>query len=167
MYCDYKGVSKQTPANLIANLLHQLVLQKPILQEELTDLHRGHIQNKTRPTLSEYTKLLQAAVACFSRVRIVIDALDECPEADHARQSLLGEIGKLKHVSVLITSRNIPFESELRSATRLDVRADDSDIIKYLEDRMSRSDRMRKFTEKDATLCDLIKHTILEKAKGM
>jgi hypothetical protein len=170
MYCNYKDTLKQTPVNLIANLLRQLVLQKPILQEELIALHKGHTRNKTRPTLSEYAKLLQAVVAHFSKVRIVIDALDECPEANQARQSLLGEIGKLKQVSVLITSRNIPFESELpqlRSATRLDVRANDSDIIKYLEDRISRSDRMKKFAEKDATLCDVIKHTILERARGM
>jgi hypothetical protein len=167
MYCDYKAVSKQTPVNLIANLLRQLVLQKPILQVELTVLHKDHTRNKTRPTLSEYTKLLQAAVARFSKVRIVIDALDECPEADQARQSLLGEIGKLKHVSVLITSRNIPFENELRSAIRLDVRADDSDIIKYIEDRISRSNQIKTFADKDTTLCEVIKNTILEKAKGM
>jgi hypothetical protein len=147
--------------------LHQLVLQKPILHRELTALHKGHTRNKTRLTLGECTKLLQAAVGCFSRVRIVIDALDECPEADQARQSLLEEIGKLDRVSVLVTSRNVPIQSELRSATRLDVRANDLDIIKYLEERMSMSDRIKKFAEKDSTLLDTIKHAILEKAKGM
>jgi hypothetical protein len=133
----------------------------------LIALHKGHSGTNTRPTQGECTKLLQAAADCFSKVCIVIDALDECPEADQARQSLLEEIGKLKRVSVLITSRNIPIESELRNATRLDVRADDSDIKKYLEERMSRSGRIKKFAEKDATLCDVIKHTILGKAKGM
>jgi hypothetical protein len=133
----------------------------------LTALHKGHIRSKTRPTLSECTKLLRAAVDCFSKVRIVIDALDECPEANQARQSLLEEIGKLDGVSALVTSRNIPIESELRSATRLDVRADDLDIKHYIEDRMSRSDRIKKFAKKDPTLYDAIKHTILEKAKGM
>jgi hypothetical protein len=130
-------------------------------------LHKGHIQNKTRPTLGEYTKLLQAAVDCFSKVRIIIDALDECPEADQVRQSLLEEIRKLDSVSVLVTSRNIPIESELRSAIRLDVRANDLDIKNYLEDRMSRSDRLKKFAEKDLNLYDSIKNTIFEKAKGM
>jgi hypothetical protein len=133
----------------------------------LTALHKGHSRTNTRPTQGECTKLAQAAANCFSKVCIVIDALDECPEADQARQSLLEEIGKLKRVSVLITSRNIPIESELRNATRLDVRADDSDIKKYLEERMSRSNRIKRFAEKDATLCDVIQHTILGKAKGM
>jgi hypothetical protein len=79
----------------------------------------------------------------------------------------LEEIGKLDSVSVLVTSRNIPIESELRSATRLDVRANDLDIKNYLEDRMSRSDRIKKFAEKDPNLYNSIKNTILEKAKGM
>src|SRR5436190_22738138 len=167
IYCNYKDVSRQTPANLIASLLHQLVLQKPILQGELTVLHKHHIRNKTRPTLGECTKLLQAAADCFSKVRIVIDALDECPEANQARQSLMEEIGKLDRVSVLVTSRSIPIEGELRNATRLDVRADDLDIKNYLDERMSRSDRIKKFAERDSTLYDAIKHGILEKAKGM
>jgi hypothetical protein len=167
IYCNYKDTFKQTPVNLIASLLHQLVLQKEILQGELTALHKRHIRNKTRPTLAEYTKLLQAAADCFSKVYIVIDALDECPEADQARQSLLKEIGKLDCVSVLVTSRNIPIGGELQSATRLDVRANDLDIRKYLEERMSRSDRIKKFAKMDSTLYDAIEHTILEKAKGM
>ena len=133
----------------------------------MTTLYKGHIRNKTRPTLGECTKLLQAAVDCFSKVRIIIDALDECPEADQARRNLLEEIGKLDRASVLVTSRNIPIQSEMRSVTRLDVRADDLDIKKYIEERMSRSDRIKKLAEKDPTLYDAIKQAILEKAKGM
>ena len=152
---------------MIASLLHQLVRQKEILQGELTTLHKYHSRNKTVPTLGEYTKHLQVAADCFSKVRIVIDALDECPEADQARQSLLEEIRKLDRASVLVTSRNIPIASGLRNATRLDVKADDLDIRNYLDDRMSRSDRIRKFAEKDPTLFDTIKHTVLGKAKGM
>lgn len=130
-------------------------------------MHKSHSRNKTRPTVSEYTKLLQAAADCFSKVCIVIDALDECPEANQARQSLLEEIGKLDRVSVLITSRNIPIESELQRVARLDVRADELDIKNYLKDRMSRSDRIKKFAEKDSTLYGDIEHAILGKAKGM
>lgn len=167
LYYNYKDISKQTLVNLIASLLRQLVLQKAVLQKELTVLHKGHIRNKTRPTISECTKLLQAAADCFTKVCIVIDALDECPEADQARQSLLEEIGKLDRVSILVTSRNIPVESKLKSAARLDVRAGELDIENYLDDRMSRSDRLKKVTEKDSTLYDAIKQAVLEKAKGM
>lgn len=130
-------------------------------------MHNSHIRNKTRPTLSECIKLLQAAADCFSKVYIVIDALDECPEADQARQSLLEEIGKLDCVSILVTSRNIPIENELQNITRLDVRANDLDIKNYLEERMLGSNRIKKLVGKDSTLYDAIKYAILEKAKGM
>jgi hypothetical protein len=49
----------------------------------------------------------------------------------------------------------------------LDVRAHDLDVKNYLEERMSRSDRIKKFVEKDSTLDDAIQHAILAKAKGM
>jgi len=58
-------------------------------------------------------------------------------------------------------------EGELRNATRLDVRANDLDIMNYLEDRISRSDRIKEFAKTDSTLYDAIKYAILEKANGM
>jgi hypothetical protein len=50
---------------------------------------------------------------------------------------------------------------------RLEVRAHHLDIKNYLEERMSRSDRIKKFVEKDSTLHGAIIHAILEKAKGI
>jgi hypothetical protein len=67
----------------------------------------------------------------------------------------------------MITSWNIPIEGKLQSATRLDVRADDLDIMNYLEDCIVRSNRIKKFAETDSTLYDAIKNAIIKKAKGM
>lgn len=166
IYCDYKQASDQTAVNLIANLLWQLVIQRDMLQRELTDLHREHTRKKTRPSLGEYAKLLRSAADQFSRVFIVINALDEC-RTNGVRESLIETIGTLNRASVLATSRGIFIEGALQHATRIDVRARDLDIEGYLEERISKLDRIKRFAQKDSSLVDSIKKNILGKAKGM
>lgn len=102
----------------------------------------------------------------FSKVFIVIDALDEC-QTNGVRENLIKTIGILNRVSVLATSRGIFIEGALQYATRIDVVARDLDIERYLEERISKSNRIKRFTQKDSTLIDSIKKTILGKANGM
>ena len=52
-------------------------------------LYRRHSKKQTRPTLGELSKLLQSEVRHISKVFIVIDALDECPESNRTRESFL------------------------------------------------------------------------------
>ena len=130
-------------------------------------LYKDHTEKKTRPTLGECAKLLQSAIDQFPKVYIVIDALDELPEAGQVRQSFLEAIGVLDRVSILVTSRIMPIESELRNTTRLDVWAHDLDIREYLQERMSKSTRLQRLIEKDPTLNSAIKIAILAKANGM
>jgi hypothetical protein len=150
-------------------LLHQLVLRKSILRGELTALYEAHIHKKTRPPLSECSKLLQIATGFFSKVLIIIDALDECPEEGNARQSLLTEIRKLyPHICFLVTSRHVlNIDCELQDAVRLEIRARGEDITRYLEERVSRSTQIQRFVEKDANLRGAIVGAILNKASGM
>lgn len=150
-------------------MLHQLVLQKPILQGELIALYEAHIHKKTSPTLAEYAKLLQIATSIFSKVLIIIDALDECPEEGKARQSLLTEIRKLyPHICLLVTSRHVSdIDCELQDAARLEIRARSEDITRYLEERVSISTQIQRFVKRDANLLSAIIGTILNKASGM
>jgi hypothetical protein len=129
-------------------------------------LYKDHTEKKTRPTLRECANLFQSAIDHFPKVYIVIDALDELPETGQVRQSFLEGIGVLDRVSILVTSRNIPIESELRNTTRLDVWAHDLDIREYLEERI-KSTRLQRLIKKDPTLNNAIKTTILAKANGM
>lgn len=138
-----------------------------MLQRELTALHREHTRKNTRPSLSEYAILLQSATNHFSKVFIVIDAIDECPERNGVRGSLIEAIMVLTGVNILITSRGISIEGVLQQTTRIDVRARDSDIEGFLEERISKLDRIKRFAQKDPYLVDSIKKTILGRAKGM
>src|SRR5277367_1670749 len=77
IYCNYKEEA-QTSVHLVGSLLHQLVQRHSNPSNEIHSLYKSHFSKRTHPTLSEYSTLLQSECRSFSKVVIVIDALDEC-----------------------------------------------------------------------------------------
>ena len=149
----------------MANILRQLILQRSVHINKLIDLYQKHEKDRTRPPLDKYFELLRSALDNFSKVIVIIDALDECTDAGIA---LLKEIRKQPKVCLLVTSRDIPIiEPELPGAYRLVIRASDEDIKKYLKERISSSSDLMAHTEKDPKLYDNIITTIVDKAQGM
>ena len=169
VYCAYKEAEQQSPTNLLTSLVHQLVPRHSIVAGDLAALYETHMPKVTRPSINEYTVLLQAAVAGFSKVLIVIDALDECADHDRTRQGLLEELRKLQSKAcLLITSRDLPsIQRQLHSASRVDIEASDNDIRKYLDDRIRKSEKIRLYVKKHSGLHGLIVKMIKKEARGM
>ena len=125
---------------------------------------------KSRPTLEEYLGVLNTLCAQgFSSIYVVIDALDECTEENDARRILLRECQRPQHcIHLLVTSRHIPIISQqLSNAVRLEVEAMDEDIMSYVEERISGSERLSMLIPKDAELKESLKRSVTEKASGM
>ena len=169
IYCSYKDFEQQSLTNLIASLVHQLVSRDSVLASDIAALYEVHITKDTRPSMDEYTQLLQVAAAAFSKVLIVIDALDECIENDGTRQRLLEELHKLESkVCILITSRDLPsIQRQLGSASRLEIAASDYDIINYLDERIRTSEKIGAYVKRDPDLHEAIIKMITNKARGM
>jgi len=107
VYCIYNAID-QTATNLIASLFQQVVQQQTVLSEDVKSLFKHHSRERTRPSLPEYIMLLQAHIQRFSRVFIVVDALDECSENDGVRDSFLAQLRYLlPNIRLLVTSRDI------------------------------------------------------------
>ncbi|KAH0538579.1 hypothetical protein FGG08_004829 [Glutinoglossum americanum] len=169
IFCNYKEAEKQTPTNLMADLLRQFLLRKSVIPGELKALYESHALKRTRPSLGEFSRLLQVAAGGFSKIFVVIDALDECPETGEIRDILLDQIRSLQpKISLLVTSRHISnIELQLQSAVRLEIRATDEDITNYLKGRISSSNILEGHIRKDPILLDIITSTIAAKARGM
>jgi hypothetical protein len=168
IYCSYTEQENQTAANLIASLLRQLVQRSSVISDEIMKLYDCHIMNGTRPTLGEWSTLLESDVRLRSKVFIVIDALDECSDSDDTRDSFLAEVRKLPNIYLLVTSRHIStIEHALEKAVRVEVQAADGDVRKYLEGRIEKNGRLLGHVKADPTLQEAIINTIVEKAKGM
>jgi hypothetical protein len=169
IYCNYKEKDAQTPANLIASLWMQLVEDRSSLSTDVKDLYDDCVNRGTRPPLSEVSKVLQSEITKYTKVFIVLDALDECSESDGTRQIFLTEMRKLiPNISLLVTSRDITsIELEFQTAARLEIRANDEDIRSYLKSRIEGQPQLARHIEKDPTLRGEILDTIVEKANGM
>ena len=169
LYCNYKERDAQTTSNLVASLLRQLLQQQSDLPDAVTSSYKNHLRKGTRPMLTELSSLLLLVVKKTSDVFIIIDALDEYIEEDGSRDKFLTEIKKLEpSIHLLITSRWVPsIELEFEHSVRLDIRARDEDITKYLTERIHETTRLKTHVEADPSLLDTIVNTLVENCQGM
>ncbi|KAJ7832561.1 hypothetical protein B0H14DRAFT_2304714, partial [Mycena olivaceomarginata] len=103
IYLDHKDTKKQTPSNLLSGLWRQLVFEKTITPQTQR-LYDQHNEKRTRPSLEEIREVLCSALKEWSKVYILVDAVDECPEDQ--RQILLEHLAGLgPTINLMITSR--------------------------------------------------------------
>ena len=167
IYCNYSEAEKQNPTNLLKSILQQLASRKREMIEKLTEAYKQHSKEGTAPSLPECCRLLHATTGYFSKVYLIIDALDECTE--YTRNILFAELRRLQPpIVILITSRHTFSDLyDPESALRLEIQADVLDIKQYLENRITESTKLQALIKRDINLQDVIASTIVNKAKGM
>lgn len=142
LFCSYKRQNEQSPADLFASLLKQLVQERPVLPDVVKALYESHSERETRPSFGELSAVLRSVVDSNSRVFFVIDALDECTNVGRARERLLREIFKLQkqtRISLFATSRFIPeIKRDFEGSISLEIRAHNEDVQRYLNENMPR-----------------------------
>lgn len=166
IYFNFRRRDEQKAVDLLASLLKQLSQQRASLPDNVKALHDQH--ERTRPSFEEISKTLQSVAAIYSRVFIVVDALDECQAFDGCRTRFLTELFKVQTSSganLLITSRFIPeiverFNGELS----LEIRANEDDIRRYLNSHMS---HLPAFVQRTSDLEEEIKSRIVKAVDGM
>ncbi|KAI9759599.1 MAG: hypothetical protein M1840_003250 [Geoglossum simile] len=113
-YPDYRDRDNQSPANVVASLLKLVASLEPTLP---------------------YPNTLLLTCQEFRQAYIIIDALDRCAVGDHRKLFLqiLGDITKTS-VRLFATSRPHPddIKRSLGASPRIAIEASDSDIRKYL-----------------------------------
>ncbi|KAK4695531.1 hypothetical protein P7C71_g2236, partial [Lecanoromycetidae sp. Uapishka_2] len=171
IYNDYKEHEAHTAVNLVGSLLQQVLRKKRVISDEMTALHRKHVLNKTRPTISELSRSLKQELRSFSDVFIIVDAIDECTEVNGVRDRVLTEISGLHenpNIHLMLTSRPLAgLETRFRDPARLEIIASDSDIEKYLEVRLIEEQRLARLIKDDTVLQNDIIAAIVSRAKGM
>lgn len=151
IYGDYKNASHQTSSELLASLAKQLAAAKSHPPSELVDLAAMLQGEGRRPDLQQSKKLLASLCESFSRVYLLVDALDEIRTSE--RKKFLSALYQIDSgfISFFFTSRpNISdIQSQLKDATRLPIRAADNDIRLYVRHRISEDEafqaRIKKF----------------------
>jgi Cdc6-like AAA superfamily ATPase len=93
IYCNYTRQADQTTSSLLAAMLKQLVQDRPSIAKPVSSLYDHHEVPRTRPSVEETLGALRSVLADYSRMYVVIDALDECVHDD--RRELLGKAPRL------------------------------------------------------------------------
>jgi len=153
---------------LLSSLLKQLSQERPSLPESVKALHDQHRKKRTRPSIDELLKVLQSVTAMYSRVFIIVDALDECQASGGCRARFLLEIFTLQAktgANLFATSRHISnIEKEFEGSTRLEIRASEEDVRRYIDGHVL---QLPGFITRRLELQEEIKATIVKAVDGM
>jgi predicted ATPase len=169
LYCNYRRQEEQKPIDLLASLLKQLIQRRTSVPKNVVDIHKRHNNERTRPSFGEISEILHSVIADYSRIFIIIDALDELRISDGGRRRFLAELFNFQAragANFLATSRFIPeIEKEFAGrGTKLEIRASTDDLQTYLHGHML---KLPSFVSHSADLQSEIKAAIIKTVDGM
>ena len=168
IYCNFQRQDDQKIADLLMSLLKQLAKCQPSLPGTVKSLYDRHKPKGTRPSLDEISETLQSVTLLYSRVFIIVDALDECQISDGCRQRFLAALFDLHAkcgANLFATSRPIPsIEIEFQGNSKLEIRAREEDVQRYLDGHMF---RLPGFVARNSKLQEEIKTDIVKAVDGM
>ncbi|KUI71876.1 hypothetical protein VM1G_07859 [Cytospora mali] len=166
VYCNFNRQAEQKADDLLASLLKQLSKNRPHLPESVTTLYEDHQDG--RPSLDEISKALWSVTAMYSRVFILVDALDECSISDGCRTRFLDEIFAVQaelRANVFATSRHIPETTKkFEGSISLEICASQEDVQRYLDSRMS---ELPEFISERLELQEEVRNSIVQSVHGM
>ncbi|KAF3933083.1 Ankyrin-1 [Dactylellina cionopaga] len=167
LYFNFKRHDEQKLQDTFASLLRQLIQNQPQIPESVKILYNNY--RISQPPLEEILKALLSVASLYSRVFIIIDALDECQVSEGCRAHFLSKISNFRvtsGASLFATSRFIPeitnhFKEE--KSMELEVRASNEDIQRYLENTLP---RIEGIVKNNRDLHEEIKDSILSSVNG-
>ncbi|PSN64173.1 ankyrin [Corynespora cassiicola Philippines] len=167
-FCKYG--EGQTASELILNLVAQLAFPCRGLSKTLVTISEEHNKRNSlmTPSLAECIQMLVEQVDQHRKVFLVIDALDEILDENHAYYLLFGLL-KTK-ANILITSRDIEIiGKEFAGADVMEIAAQPEDVKVYLDSRLQQSQahRLRRVLTGDPTLQSKIIESLVSKTDGM
>ena len=181
-YFDFRDAEKQNRKGLLSSLLSQLCADSDTC-DILSDLQLSHASGARKPTDSALTKCLRDMLTLPQRgpIFIIIDAIDECPNAtgthgtQTAREEVLDLVQEIvdwhtPNLYLCLTSRpEIDIRTVLEPITPRQISLHDEigqkkDIIDYINATILSDRKMKKWRKEDQ---QLVIDTLSEKADGM
>ena len=165
LFCNYRDRAAQSAEIFMANLMKQIVQQKRTIPTEITARYKE--RGRGPLTFAESATFFSQEISHFSKVFVVIDALDETSEHEDIRRLVLSELQNLP-VNLLVTSRyEKSIEQRLEKAERLEIWATVADIQTYVKARIPSEHLLARHIQADPTLEETIVDKIVEKSQGM
>ena len=164
LFCDFK-LHDQKPEGLLRSLLRQLIGERSV-PDSVIELFNQYKLKRELPLLKDISKVLSSVISSYSRVFIVVDALDECQS--RCRMPFVKEILSLQtetEVNIFATSRAIPeVVKAFQGRASLEIRASKEDVQNYIDENLS---HLPFCVQRSKSLQDEIKAEIGKAADGM
>ncbi|KAH7075083.1 hypothetical protein FB567DRAFT_183203 [Paraphoma chrysanthemicola] len=169
IYCNYQSRNEQSIDAVLTSLLRRLVQIRSTIPQSVLEAFQkfGRSQRLTRSQCIEYLGLTSKQ---FSKIFLVVDALDEC-DAEVMGEFIqtCSSLRKQSNIRLFMTARLIPsiqrmIKRELGETPHLEIRARDHDIREYFN---SRRTRFKYSWVNDASLCERACKKVLEASGGM
>lgn len=168
LYCNYKDNETQTPKDMLASLLKQLVVHRDQAASTVESLHKKFVARHKKPTISDLEKIIISVAQHFGQVFLIIDAMDECDQTSQ-RSKILSFIEQASQspFKLLATSRPHPadIQNSFKTALQVEISAQQGDIELVVRNKISaaRTQGVRISPE----LADDIVMALLQKGDGM
>ncbi|KAF4496130.1 Ankyrin repeat domain containing protein 50 [Fusarium agapanthi] len=170
VFCNFSRRGEQTPKALLATLLRQAVQGKAQLDTTLTRLYESREFAGSLLSCEAIMEALESSVSSYSRIFVVVDAIDELDTSHGYHDSFLASLSTIsaklmEKMSLFITSRLIPgIAQSLKYSTTLEIKASETDIRKFTQGQMT---RLPSFVTHRPDLQSEISETIAKAAQGM
>jgi hypothetical protein len=168
IYFNFRRQSEQNVNSIVANLLKQLAEHQSSLPTGVTALYDKHKNNRIQPSFEEILRTFQSTIAMYTRVMIVVDAIDECQASEGCRRRLLSELFSIQtryRINLFVTSRFIPeIVNRFKGTATLEIRASNEDVERYIEGHL---EELPSFVQKNRHLQEEIKTGISKAVDGM
>ncbi|KAF7507240.1 hypothetical protein GJ744_010798 [Endocarpon pusillum] len=168
IFFNFRWKDEQKADVLLASLLKQLARRQSSLPGSVQALYNKHRAEKTRPSLDEILGALHNMCTKYSRIFIIVDALDECQISYDCRTRFLSEIFRLQancRLNLFATSRLIPeIRDMFEGKSTLEIRASEEDIRRYLDGHMF---QLPPFVLRNPELQEEINTEIVRSTDGM
>ena len=179
-YFDFRDVRKQDRYGLLSSILSQLSAESSSCSEILSQFRSNHAGRTGNPTTCALIKCIKEMLSLpgQGQIYIIVDALDECPDASgmrSAREEVLELVEEfvglnLSNLHLCVASRpEIDIRKTLEPLNPLrislhDERGQKDDLIEYIKSVVHSDRKMRSWRDEDK---ELVIQVLSENADGM
>lgn len=167
IYFKHDRQTIQTKPIVLANLLSQLIQRKDPPSDTAIKFYQEYEKHPDiAPGQDKIMTTLKSELSANATTYVVIDALDEFASEDFSSALALVKDLEGLDVKLLVTSR-YSFSFIRDHSLKIEVSASETDIMLYIEERISSCFRLRKFIERSPELRPDILVKVTAKSQGM
>lgn len=170
VYCSYQSRQELCPQIILSSLLRQLIRTRLSISRNAQSLYQHHRLQSTHLSYAELVKLLQTIARLFTRVFIIVDALDE----DHGSGNedlhpLLSDLFGLQNSTssnLFATSRTVSeITHRFFHCLWKEIKAQSGDVLSYIQGQIP--ELLRPQGIRDADVQNQCVNGIVNDANGM